>query len=61
MGIIRMWNDDVIMYQFMVRGGRFESTMLPRLEYFDKLSNKWIASVEEPSWDHVPAPPTYRT
>jgi hypothetical protein len=45
----------------MVKNDKYEFTVLPHLEYFEMLSNKWIASVEEPSWDHVPAPPTYRT
>jgi hypothetical protein len=61
MGIIRTSQDDVIMHQFMVKNDKYEFTVLPHLEYFEMLSNKWIASVEEPSWDHVPAPPSYRT
>jgi hypothetical protein len=32
--------------------------VLPRLEYFDRLSNKWIVVVEEPEWEETPATPT---
>jgi hypothetical protein len=40
MGIIRMWNNDIVTYRYMVRRGIFECTLLPRLQYFDRLSNK---------------------
>jgi hypothetical protein len=46
MGIIRMWNNDIVSYRFMVRHGSFECNVLTHLEYFDRLSNIWIVVVE---------------
>lgn len=31
MGIIRMWNNDIVMYRYMVRHGSFACTVLPCL------------------------------
>jgi hypothetical protein len=43
--------------RYMVRRGSFRCTVLPRLEYFDRLSDRWIIEVEEPEWEEAPAPP----
>jgi hypothetical protein len=62
MQIVRKWPSGIFMYQFMVRRGRLESTVLPRVEYFDRSSDKWtVPELDEPSWDNTPAPPTYHT
>jgi hypothetical protein len=57
MKIIRMWKNDFVMYKYMVRHGSFTCTMLPRLEYFDRLSDKWIVEAEEPGWEEAPVAP----
>jgi hypothetical protein len=71
MDIIRMWNDDFVMYKYMVRRGTFPCTVLPRLEYFEAPANDaweeapdhdiWEEEVPEPSHqevlEEVPAPP----
>jgi hypothetical protein len=44
-------------YRYMVRRGSFHCTVLPHLEYFDRLSNRWIVEVEEPGWEEAPATP----
>jgi hypothetical protein len=45
------------MYKFMVRRGSFTCTVLPRLEYFDRLSNRWIIGQEEHEWEVAPEAP----
>jgi hypothetical protein len=45
------------MYKFMVRHGSFPCTMLPHLEYFDRLSNWWIIEQEEHEWELAPEAP----
>ena len=54
MEIIRMWNNDFVMYKYMVRHGTFTCTVLPRLEYFNRLSNRWIIEAEEHAWEEAP-------
>jgi hypothetical protein len=46
MDVIRMWNNDFVMYKCMVRCGTFTCTVLLRLEYFNMLSNRWIIEEE---------------
>jgi hypothetical protein len=47
MEILRMWNNDFVMYKYMIRRGSFTCIVLPRLEYFNRLSDKWwIVEVE---------------
>jgi hypothetical protein len=58
MEMIRMWNIDFVMYKYMVRRGSFTCTVLPRLEYFDRLSDKWIVEAEEPAWEDAPEAPS---
>jgi hypothetical protein len=57
MEIIRMWNNEFVMYKYMVRCGTFTCTVLPLLEYFDRLSNKWIVEAEEHAWEEAPQAP----
>jgi hypothetical protein len=60
MGIMRLWRDGIYMYQYMVKRGHFECTILPHLDYFDRLSDKWIAPEEtHSSWDDTPSPSHY--
>jgi hypothetical protein len=48
-----MWNNDFVMYKYMVRLGTFTFTVLSCLEYFDRLSNKWIIEEEEHAWEEA--------
>jgi hypothetical protein len=54
MDIIRMWNNDFVMYKYMVRHGTFTCIVLPRLEYFDRLSRRWIIDAKEHPWEEAP-------
>jgi hypothetical protein len=45
--LIRVWNNDFWMYKLMFRCGSFTCIVLPRLEHFDRLSNRWIIKQEE--------------
>jgi hypothetical protein len=52
--LIRVWNNDFCMYKFMVKRGSFTYIVLPCLEHFDRLSNRWIIEQEEHEWDLAP-------
>jgi hypothetical protein len=41
----------------MVRKGHFACTVLPRLEYIYRLSNRWIIEQEEHEWELAPDAP----
>jgi hypothetical protein len=43
----------------MVKRDESKSIVFPRFEYFDRLTNKWIAPVREPSWEDALATPTH--
>lgn len=72
MGILREYGTHM-MYQYMVNRGRLESTLLPRVDYFDRITNKWTAPVNEYEWEEAaepsspatwgdyPQPPAYGT
>jgi hypothetical protein len=53
MEIIRMWNNNFVMYMYKVKEDVFNCTMLPRLEYFERLSDRWIVEEEEQAWEEA--------
>lgn len=50
MGILKTYNSYTV-YQYMARRGRLGTTLLPRVEYFDRLSNKWTVPIDENEWE----------
>jgi hypothetical protein len=44
-------------YKYMVKKGVFTCTVFPRLDCFDRLTNKWIIEEEEHEWKLAPATP----
>jgi hypothetical protein len=58
MGIlVRVWYKDFYKYKYMVKQGIFACTVLPHVDCFDRLSNKWIIEQEEHEWELAPATP----
>jgi hypothetical protein len=53
----RVWYNDFLKYKHMVRQGHLTCNVLPYLEYFDRLSNRWIIEQEEHEWELAPEVP----
>lgn len=55
--LVRVWYTDFWKYKYMVRQGYFTCIVLAHLEYFDRLSNRWIIEQEEHEWELAPEAP----